>query len=232
MSKRARLGSIVLACVFLFTVGCGGDSTPQVAEEDGTKTQSQAQESREKEFPKSPKVEAVWQNAVVDVEATSRYRDPKGGSDSATVTVNLLLAEDATDEFKDFLDDQDVDWSVSEEDPRLVRLIYRITVEEVTDEDVPEGADRYRVNFEAPLDFITIKKDGDVSLTVLLPRPSIDYRDKVPLYDVRFVETVGAPEGEQIGVDEPSQREAVFFYARVDDAWGVIYELIDDVNPG
>lgn len=206
---RTFVASIVF-CVL--AVACATE-TPQATpspDGDGIRTES---------LPDEPKVDIVWQNTVVDIEPTSRFRDPVGGADTAHVSVTMLLARPAGDELKEFLDGLDNVGVGYSEEGRLVRLSYR---EEVEQTDEPGGeTDRYEYHFVAPVPFAKMDKNDDVSATVLLPRSATRY-EGAPQYDVTLE---SAEDGQEFAAKDEGQRTAVLFYARQDPPWDVIYQI-------
>jgi hypothetical protein len=206
--------AVVAVAVVLASCGQAGDRP-----EDATPTRvDDSTPIRENAFAKGQDVDIEWQTTTADIEPTSRFRDPIGGSDTATISTSMLLSEAADDDTKSFFEGLEGVETEIDESGRLVHMTYRVEVSEDTEQD-----DRYRLEIAMPHEFADLRKDGDVGLTVLLPRPAKGYAEESG-YDVRL-EPPDDDAAEVFEPDEESQRISVHFYNRQDPVWDVIYDL-------
>jgi hypothetical protein len=218
--RMRRLGAAVVASLLVAgTVGCS-----QAAQDGATPTpdekNAKSVQRSEAALPDEPQIAIDWQNTVVDVEPTSRFREDPGGSDTAHVETLLALEEEPDGDTEDFLKGlEGVDVEI---DGRLVRMKYSFDVEE-TDED------RYELEFQAPVEFAELDKNDDVSAIILLPRDASDY-ENAPGYGVRlmgFSEDTPEDDLEVLQADEaPGKRITIGLYERTDPPIGPIWGYI------
>ena len=217
MTKKRAAALLIVLIAGLAATGCESmeraDGSPSA--EDGTaapdeKTGGPSSARFAGVFPREPQIAIEWQNTVVDVEPTSRFREPQGGPDTAHFETTLGLEEEPDAETQEFF--KDLDDVETEVDGRLVRMTYTMDVEEIEE-------NRYRFEFDAPLEFAELDKNDDLSVVVLLPRDAEDYGE-APTYNVQlddeFVEN--APDSFVIteADDAPGNRITVGVYERTD----------------
>jgi hypothetical protein len=217
-----RAGFAVLALVFVVgAVGCG-----QAAEKAADATASPSEKKSPSDdraseaFPDEPKVDIDWQNTVVDVQPTSRFRDPQQGPDTAQVETTLALSEEPNDDTRKFL--ESFDGVETEFDGKLVRMTYSFDVEEV-------DVNRYQFEISAPVEFANLSKGDDVSVVVLLPREASEY-DNVPTYGIERKGFTSATPEDDLEITEaneaPGRRITIGLYKRTDPKVGPIYVYI------
>lgn len=217
--KRAAIAAFVSVLMTVTLTACGpaeNAGTPRpVDESPGDRETSGA--TRPAEFADEPKVAIDWQNTIVDVEPTSRFRDDQGGNDTAHVDTTLALEEEPDDETRQFL--ETLEGVRTEIDGRVVRMTYSFEVEEVDE-------DQYQFEFSAPVEFAEIEKNDDVSVVVLLPRDATEYAN-APKYSVRlagFTEETPEDDLDVLQADEaPGNRITIGLYERTDPKIGPIY---------
>ena len=219
-TKRAAISVFVSVLMTVTLAACGAAEnagTPRPVDGSPSADEKSSGESRAAEFPDDPKVAIDWQNTVVDVEPTSRFREDQGGTDTAHVDTKLALEEEPDDDTRKFL--EELEGVQTEIDGRFVRMAYSLDVEEVDE-------DQYRFEFSAPVEFAEIEKNDDVSVVVLLPRDATEYAN-APNYSVRlagFTEETPDDDLEVLQADEaPGNRITIGLYERTDPKIGPIY---------
>lgn len=202
LTRVVRLFAVVLA-VSLAATGCVRTKVLHVA------LHTQA-------FPTEPKIDAVSQSTVADIQATSTPDHPLGAPHVAGVTTTIVLKEAASATTRDFLEKLP-DVNVTFDDAgRTVRLFYSETVQEVAGEP-----NTFKYTLRSPLPFLTIPKGSEKSGVVVLPAPTlVDKAESVQIV------SVGDEGDSKVTQGVKGQRTTVTWYARETDPWQIIYRII------
>ncbi len=215
-----RAGLAVIAVILsVGMMSCASPANEDAAPTPDERTPSPDDKRTEGFFPSEPKVAIDWENTVVDVEPTSRFREPPGGPDIAHFQTTLGLEKEPDSDTQDFF--KELEGEV-EFDGRLVRMRYEMEVEEISE-------NRYKFEFDVPVSFAELDKNDDVSAIVLLPRDAEDY-ENVPGYTVQVDDefTENAPDNVEINQakDSPGNRITIGLYERTDPKLPPIFNYL------
>jgi hypothetical protein len=166
-------------------------------------------------FPAVPKIEAISQNTVADIQATETPDKPLGAPHIANVTTMVALKNPATDAQRAFLENLP-EISVSFDDAaRTVRLFYREKVSE-------QPQNKFMYTLRSPLPFFHLEKGREKSGVAVLPAPSLYNKDSS---FTAHVVSVGDEGDAKVLQGANGQRTTVTWYARETGPWCIVYQI-------
>jgi hypothetical protein len=220
-----RAGALLIALMLSITMaGCSNGGSDAGASPAATGREHVGRTPGPKDeplaFPDEPKIKIDWQNTVVDVVPTSRFQERPGGPDTAKFETTLALEDEPDGDTQDFFKElQDVD---VEFDGRLVRMTYERDVDEVDE-------NRYKFEFDAPVEFAELGKHDDLSVVVLLPRDAEQY-EEAPRYSVQldqgFVEEFSNDFDIKQAEESPGNRITIGVYEQTDPLIPPVYQYL------
>jgi hypothetical protein len=165
-------------------------------------------------FPTEPKINALAQSTVADIQATNQPGNPLGTPHVANVTTTVLLPYKVSDTARSFLEGlTNVRVSFTDNDT-TVRMFYRENVDEV-------DINTFHYALKSPLSFLQMQKNATLTGVMILPAPSL--LEKL-VHKIKITR-IGDQGNSQVSEPKEGQRTTVSWFARVDNPWDIIYKL-------